>query len=135
MGGVCSNTLYSVHCTHLKFRVCSLCELMFHFLRRVNFQLEYDVFNCRKANYFIVSIFGWLTFSFIYYTTLFCSVVHCSLFIILRIIFSQFDNKIVRLWNIINWEYQNWIMWMRMIAQMAWITLFQQLIKCILWIL
>lgn len=49
---------------------------VFHFLQ-VNFHLEYDVFNW-KANYFIVSIFGSLTFSFIYYTTLFCSIVHSA---------------------------------------------------------
>lgn len=92
--------VYNVHCTHPKSRVRSLYELMFHLLQ-VNFHLEYDVFNW-KANYFIVSIFGLLTFSFIYYTTLFCSVLRCELLkLIFRIIFSQFDNKIVRLWNII----------------------------------
>lgn len=121
--------VYNEHCTHQNCRVRSLCELMFHFLQ-VNFHLEYNVVFNWKANYFIVSIFGSLTFSFIYYTTLFCSVVP---FCVTQ---TYFSNNIFSVWqqNCKTVEHNKLrisklrIMWMRTIAQMAWITLFQQLI-------
>lgn len=59
---------YTMCTVRIQIRVRSLCEPMFQILQ-VSFHLEYDVYNW-KANYFIVSIFGSLTFSFIFYTTL-----------------------------------------------------------------
>lgn len=75
MGGVCSYTMYIVHCTHPSSRVRSLCELLFHFLQ-VNFhhriwcfQLESKLFYC--THFWIVNIFSHLLYHFILFRFLF----------------------------------------------------------------